>query len=97
MGTTEIVHAVLKGMGQQAECRLMVTRTDLSLASGSTYTRCAILEAPDLPDGYYEAGFHGYSAFLHRANGCWSLGVPWPANPPCRSTLPPSRDCFQPD
>jgi len=78
MGITEIVKAILKGMGQEADCRLMVTRSELHTPGGPAYTHCAVLEAPGyLPDGYYEAAFLGHNAFLHRANGCWSLGVPW--------------------
>jgi hypothetical protein len=78
MGITEIVKATLKGMGQETVCRLMATRAEVQASNGPAYTHCAVLEAPGyLPDGYYEAAFLGHSAFLHRANGCWSLGVPW--------------------
>jgi hypothetical protein len=78
MGTTEIVMGTLKGMGQAAECRLMVTRSEMRPETGPAYARCEVLDAPAyLSDGYYEATFCGHTAFLHRANGCWSVGIPW--------------------
>lgn len=78
MGTTQIVTGTLKGMGHVVECRLMVTQSDTHSASGSAYVRCGVLDAPAyLPDGYYEALFCHHTAFLHKANGCWNLGVPW--------------------
>lgn len=61
---------------------MIATRSDSLGGSSATYSKCAILEAPPfLPDGYYEASFCGQSAFLHRLNGSWSLGVPWPQTP----------------
>lgn len=93
MGITEIVKATLKGMGQETVCRLMVTRADVHAPNGPEYTHCAMLEEPNcLPDGYYEAAFLGHSAFLHRANGCWSLGVPWRtiSAPPRPAPRPPA-------
>jgi hypothetical protein len=78
MGTTEIITATLRGMGHSVECRVMVTRSDMQRESAPAYVRCGMLDAPaDLPDGYYEAVFCGHTAFMHRANGCWSVGIPW--------------------
>lgn len=78
MGNTLIAKGKLRGMGCDAECSLIVTRVDALKGTGDTYTKCAILDAPLwLPDGYYEAVFSGQSAFLHRVNGVWSVGIPW--------------------
>jgi hypothetical protein len=77
MGTTDIVTGTLKGMGHVVECRLMVTHSELASDAGPAYVRCGVLEAPELPDGYYEAAFCGHTAFLHRANGFWNVGIPW--------------------
>jgi len=78
MGTTLLVNGTLRGMGCEAECSLIATRSDNANPANAMFTRCAILEAPLwLPDGYYEATFIGQSAFLHRVNGVWSAGVPW--------------------
>jgi hypothetical protein len=89
MGITEIIKATLKGMGQETACKLMVTRADVHSPNGPAFTHCAVLEAPTcLTDGYYEAEFLGHSAFLHRANGCWSLGVPWRTISPSQRPAP---------
>lgn len=82
MGTTLIVKGTLRGMGCEVECALIASRSESLGASSPTFTKCAILEAPLwLPDGYYEATFCGQSAFLHRVNGTWSVGIPWPQVP----------------
>lgn len=78
MGTTLIVKGTLRGMGSEVECSLIATRSESMSGSSATFTKCALLDAPIwLPDGYYEATFCGQSAFLHRMNGVWSVGVPW--------------------
>jgi hypothetical protein len=78
MGTTDIVTATLKGMGFFVECRLMVMLSGMRPESGPEYVRCGVLDAPAyLPDGYYEAAFCAHTAFLHKANGGWGVGVPW--------------------
>jgi len=85
MGTTLIVQGTLRGMGYEVECSLIATRSGSPSAVTPTFSRCAILDAPLwLPDGYYEATFCGQSAFLHRVNRAWSVGVPWrgAAEPP---------------
>lgn len=65
-------------MGCEMECSLIATRTDGLKGPGATFSQCAVLDAPMwLPDGYYEATFSGQSAFLHRVNGVWGVGIPW--------------------
>ncbi|HWG18966.1 MAG TPA: hypothetical protein VG225_00465 [Terracidiphilus sp.] len=71
MGIAEIVKGRLKGMGYEAECTLLATRTEAQKSSGPEYSRCSVLQASsNLPDGYYEAVFCGHSAFLQRTSGC---------------------------
>lgn len=65
-------------MGCEADCSLIATRAEEPTRACPAYTKCAVMNAPDdLPDGYYEVTFRGHSAFLHRTNGVWGLGVPW--------------------
>lgn len=78
MGTTEIVTGTLKGMGFNVECRLMLRPSEIRTDFGPAYARCAVLDAPlYLPDGYYEASFCAHTAFLYKASGGWTVGVPW--------------------
>jgi hypothetical protein len=78
MGNTLIVEGRLRGMGCEVNCSLIATRSESANAANVLFTRCAILDAPLwLSDGYYEAAFDGQSAFLHRLNGVWSVGIPW--------------------
>ena len=94
MGTTEIVTGTLKGMGFFVECRLMVTQSELQTDSGPAYVRCGVLNAPPyLPNGYYEASFCAHTAFLHKAGGGWSLGIPWRD---IRQSPSPKRPEFRP-
>jgi hypothetical protein len=86
METTEVVSGTLKGMGWEVDCALLV----IGVGRRPSYTRCTILQAPEwLPDGYYEASFRGQSAFLHRGNGAWSVGVPWLQVSPHRKAARP--------
>lgn len=91
MGTTLIVKGTLRGMGCEAECSLIATRSDSLNGAAGTYTKCAVTDAPLwFPDGYYEAIFCGQSAFLHRVNGTWSVGIPWREDPG-RTAVPNAR------
>jgi hypothetical protein len=82
MGTTLIVKGTLRGMGCEAECSLIATRSNSLSGEAWHYTKCAVLDdALWLPDGYYEAIFCGQSAFLHRVNGTWGVGIPWREDP----------------
>lgn len=78
MSTTIIVKGTLHGMGFEAECSLLATRSNGGPDASAVFTRCVLLDAPSsLPDGLYEATFSDQTAFLHRANGIWSAGIPW--------------------
>lgn len=93
MGTTLIVKGTLRGMGCEVECSLIATRSEAPKTAGPTFTKCAVLDAPNvIPDGYYEATFSGHSAFLHRTNGVWSVGVPWHHVPADAAAVPGERE-----
>jgi hypothetical protein len=63
----------------------MVSRAE----PGSRAMRCKVLHAPAwLPDGYYEATFREQSAFVHRAQGAWSVGIAWAVFPARKKTDP---------
>jgi hypothetical protein len=66
---------VLRGMGREAVCELLATKTVVPEASRPVYSHCAIIEAPlDLPDGDYEVEFAGEVAITSLRDGCWLVG-----------------------
>jgi hypothetical protein len=66
---------VLRGMGREAICELLATKTVLADASKAIYSHCAIIEAPtDLPDGDYEVEFAGEVAVTALRDGSWMVG-----------------------
>jgi hypothetical protein len=66
---------VLRGMGREAVCELLATKTVLAEASRAVYSHCAIIEAPsDLPDGDYEVEFAGEVAVTTLRGGSWLVG-----------------------
>jgi hypothetical protein len=66
---------VLRGMGREAVCELLATKTVLPEASRAVYSHCAIIEAPsDLPDGDYEVEFAGEVAVTSLRDGSWMVG-----------------------
>jgi hypothetical protein len=70
-----LMKGVLRGMGQQAPCELLATKTVVPEASRPIYSHCAIIEAPtDLPDGDYEVEFSGEVAITRLQGGGWLVG-----------------------
>jgi hypothetical protein len=70
-----LMKGVLRGMGRQAPCELLATKTVVPEASRPIYSHCAIIEAPsDLPDGDYEVEFSSEVAITRRQNGFWLVG-----------------------
>lgn len=66
---------VLRGMGREAACELLATKTVVPEATQAIYSHCAIIEAPlDLPDGDYEVEFAGEVAIASRRGGSWLVG-----------------------
>ena len=66
---------VLRGMGREASCELLATKTVLPEASRAVYSHCAIIEAPkDMPDGDYEVEFAGEVAVTSLHHGSWMVG-----------------------
>jgi hypothetical protein len=74
----------LRGMGFEAGCTLVVRVNQSCLSERPVYSQCHVSESPDLPDGYYEVYFADQTAFVHRKDKHWSLGIPWhkPASNP---------------
>jgi hypothetical protein len=66
---------VLRGMGREAVCELLATKTVLPEASRAIYSHCAIIDSPkDLPDGNYEVEFAGEVAVTSLHAGSWMVG-----------------------
>jgi hypothetical protein len=66
---------ILRGMGREASCELLATKTVLPEAAAPVYSHCAVIEAPrDLPDGDYEVEFAGEVAVVTLRSGSWMVG-----------------------
>ena len=70
-----LMKGIIRGMGHEAACELLATKTVVPEASRPVYSHCAIIEAPpDLPDGDYEVEFSSEVAITTLQNGCWMVG-----------------------
>jgi hypothetical protein len=66
---------ILRGMGREASCELLATKTVVPEAVSAVYSHCAVIEAPrDLPDGDYEVEFAGEVAVVTLRGGSWMVG-----------------------
>ena len=66
------VQGVLRGMGCEADCRLLTWKE--TSTKGRVFTRCRILDdPPSLPDGPYRIFFAGYSVPTRKFEGSWML------------------------
>lgn len=67
------VAGILRGMGREVPCELMVWRETSS--TGRVYTRCRVVSEPsDLPDGSYNLFFAGhYKVSTRKWEGHWLL------------------------
>ena len=75
-----LMKGVLRGMGHEAPCELLATKTVLPDASRPVYSHCAIIEAPtNLPDGDYEVEFSAEVAITRLQNGYWLVGRVMPS------------------
>lgn len=71
-----LMKGTLRGMGHEAPCELIATKTVLPEATQPVYSHCAIIEAPrELPDGDYEIEFAGEIAVTKRHGGSWMVGA----------------------
>lgn len=71
-----LMKGTLRGMGHEAPCELIATKTVLPEAAQPVYSHCAIIEAPrELPDGDYEIEFAGEIAITKRHAGSWMVGA----------------------
>lgn len=74
-----LMNGILRGMGHQAACELLATKTIGPESARPTYSHCAIIEAPvDLPDGDYEVEFGDNVAITRRQDGGWVVGAVLP-------------------
>jgi hypothetical protein len=74
-----LMKGILRGMGHEAACELLATKTVVPEASLPDYSHCAIIEAPlDLPDGDYEVEFSGEVGIVRRQRGSWLVGQVMP-------------------
>ena len=70
-----LMKGILRGMGHEAPCELLATKTVVPEASRPVYSHCAIIEAPaTLPDGDYEVEFSGEVAVTRLQPGYWLVG-----------------------
>jgi hypothetical protein len=70
-----LMKGVLRGMGREAACELLATKTVVPETTQPIYSHCAIIEAPhNLPDGEYEVEFSGEVAVTRLHEGCWQVG-----------------------
>jgi hypothetical protein len=70
-----LMKGILRGMGREAACELLATKTVVLEASAPIYSHCAIIEAPsDLPDGDFEVEFSGEVAIVRLQHGSWLVG-----------------------
>jgi hypothetical protein len=70
-----LAKGVLRGMGREAGCEILATKTILPEASRAVYSHCAVISAPsDLPNGDYEVEFAGEVAVTTLRDGSWVVG-----------------------
>ena len=69
-----LIKGTLRGMGREAACELLATKTVVPEASRPEYSHCAVIEAPsDLPDGDYEVEFAEEVAITRLQEGSWQV------------------------
>jgi hypothetical protein len=74
-----LMHGILRGMGHQAACELLATKSVTPETARPVYSHCAVIEAPiDLPDGDYEIEFGDNVAITRKQNGAWVVGAVLP-------------------
>lgn len=70
-----LMKGILRGMGREAACELLATKTVVPEASSPVYSHCAIIESPtDFPDGDYEVEFSSEVAIVRLQQGSWLVG-----------------------
>jgi hypothetical protein len=74
-----LIKGILRGMGREAPCEVLATKSVVPETSRPIYSHCAVIEAPaDLPDGDYEVEFSGEVAITRLQEGCWQVGSVMP-------------------
>jgi hypothetical protein len=82
-GSIVLIHALLRGMGRETECDILVRKTvpgqtkAASAPGAPTFSECSVISAPaSLPDGNYQVLFDGHVARVQRERGVWSTCEP---------------------
>lgn len=69
-----IMSGVLYGMGRQAKCQVLATKSVIDDQTPPTYTHCLIVDAPsDMPNGDYEVEFEQEVAVARLQDGIWTV------------------------
>jgi hypothetical protein len=70
-----LIKGTMRGMGHEAACEVLATKSVEPEASRPIYSHCAVIESPsDLPDGDYEVEFADEVALTRLQDGCWQVG-----------------------
>jgi hypothetical protein len=82
-GPIVLMHALLRGMGRETECDILVRKTvpgqskTVSAQGAPVFSECSVISAPaSLPDGKYQVLFDGHVARVQREQGVWSTCEP---------------------
>lgn len=82
MRSIVLIDGVLRGMGREASCEMIVFKDTDPDTRHSTYSRWSVLEAPlSLPDGFYTAWCDGLRVPVRHEGGLWLAEEP-PSAPP---------------
>ena len=82
MRSIVLIHGVLRGVGREAPCEMIVFKDTDPGARQPTYSRWSVLEAPpNLPDGFYTALCDDQEVPVRREGGLWLAEEP-PMLPP---------------
>jgi len=69
-----LLKGTLRGMGREAKCELLATKSVTPGASRPVYSHCAVIDSPaDLPEGDYEVEFGQEVAITRLQDGCWQV------------------------
>jgi len=69
-----LIKGTLRGMGREAACELLATKSVVPEASRPEYSHCAVIEAPsNLPHGDYEVEFAEEVAITRLQEGSWQV------------------------
>jgi len=69
-----MMSGVLRGMGRQAKCQVLATKSVVDDLTPPTYAHCSIMDAPsDMPEGDYELEFEHEVAVVRLQDRSWTV------------------------